>query len=182
MIILQPGNAAETEQALAFCVKEARENCALRLIIGPSPRHIELPAGYRLTYGQGVTLAAGADAVLLAYGPVMLHEALLAHELLAEHGYGLQVVNLPWLNRADPEWLSAAVAAFERVYVLDDHAPVGGLGDHVISRLAEAELLGPRRVRKFAVEGYPACGTPQQALQFHRLDGASLAGRILAAE
>jgi hypothetical protein len=31
----------------------------------------------------------------------------------------------------------------------------------------------------FGVEGYPACGTPAEALNFHGLDGASLAEAIL---
>ena len=32
----------------------------------------------------------------------------------------------------------------------------------------------------FGVEGWPACGTPSEALRAHGLDGASLAGRIEA--
>ena len=32
----------------------------------------------------------------------------------------------------------------------------------------------------FGVEGWPACGTPTEALRHHGLDGASLAERIAA--
>ena len=42
--------------------------------------------------GRGRVLREGADAILFAYGPVMLHEALTASELLAERGIGLAVV------------------------------------------------------------------------------------------
>jgi hypothetical protein len=35
-------------------------------------------------------------------------------------------------------------------------------------------------VTVFGVEGWPACGTPDEALRFHALDGASLAARIAA--
>jgi transketolase len=181
MIILQPANAEETRQAVAYCVNTATENCALRLIIGPSPRRITLPADYSLTYGQGVTVAEGGEALLFAYGPVMLHEALTAHTLLAARGFGLQVVNMPWLNRVDPAWLADCLAGHRHVYVLEDHSPVGGLGDCLLSIMAANDLLAGRSLAKFAVEGYPACGTPQQALAFHRLDGASLAERLLRA-
>jgi transketolase len=44
-----------------------------------------------------------------------------------------------------------------------------------------SHLLAKRRMIRFAVEGWPACGTPQEALKHHRLDGASLAERILEA-
>ena len=61
------------------------------------------------------------------------------------------------------------------VFVLEDHAPVGGLGDAL-----RRELDGRARRRCFGVEGWPACGTPAEALACHGLDGASLAGRIEA--
>lgn len=176
--IVQPCSARETEMALEYCVREASENCVLRLVIGPSPRKIDLGADYRLTFGKGVALTEGKDAILFAYGPVMLHEALTAAELLRERGYGLKVVNMPWLNRADGTWLVDAVKDYHRVYVLEDHAPVGGLGDHLLSELVRLDALGSRRFIKFAVEGFPACGNPVEALRFHGLDGASLGRRI----
>jgi transketolase len=181
--ILQPCNADETRMVVDYSVNEAEENCALRIIIGPSPRKIQLPEDYRLMYGRGVGLTEGKDALMFAYGPVMMHEALLAYELLAERGVGLKVVNMPWLNRIDTQWLLETIQSYELVFVLEDHHPAGGLGDHMLAILAEhrSNPLAKRRLVKFAVEGWPACGTPAEALQFHRLDGASLAERVLEA-
>jgi transketolase len=181
-IVLQPCNADETRLMVEYCVNQATENCAIRLAIGPSPRKIQLPPDYRFEPGHGVTLSQGNDAILFAYGPVMLHEAMLASELLAERNFGLKVVNLPWLNRIDVKWLTETITRFEMLYVLEDHAPVGGLADHLLDVLASgAKHLTHRRLIKFAVEGFPACGTPQEALHYHQLDAASLADRILRA-
>jgi len=177
--ILQPCNAAETRMALRYCVNETENSTVLRLVIGPSPRRIELPEDYRLTWGRGVILAEGSDALLFSYGPVMLHEALRASETLAERGFGLQVVNMPWLNRVDIQWLEQTVAPFRAIYVLEDHSPVGGLGDCLLNALVDAGLVEGRRWKKFGVEGFPAWGTPPQALRHHGLDGLSLAERIL---
>jgi transketolase len=102
----------------------------------------------------------------------MLHEALTAAELLGDR---LQVVNMPWLNRVDAQWLNELAEPFDDVFVLEDHAPVGALGDTL------RRALGGRPVTVYGVEGWPACGTPAEALRFHRLDGASLAGRIALA-
>jgi transketolase len=109
--------------------------------------------------------------VLFAYGPVMLHEALTAAEALDS---SIQVVNMPWLNHVDSSWLAELVEPFEEIFVVEDHAPVGALGDSL------RRSLGGRSLRVFGVEGWPACGTPAEALRFHGLDGSSLADRIEA--
>jgi transketolase len=173
MTVVQPANADETRALLRWAVDDAEENVALRLAIGPSPRRIELEPDYRVELGRGSVLRTGDDALLFSYGPVMLHEALRASELLAGRAVGVAVANMPWLNRVDRSWLSEVAAPFGDVLVLEDHSPVGGLGD-VLRR----ELDG-QRVTVFGVEGWPACGTPQEALRFHGLDGESLAERIV---
>ena len=170
MTLLQPANAEETRALLRWAVEKADGNVGIRLAIGPSPRRIELPG--RVELGRGRLLREGGDAVMLAYGPVLLHEALAASELLAERGLGLAVANMPWLNRFDNDWLQELDEA-EHVFVLDDHAPVGGLGDAL-----RRELGGRHAISVFGVEGWPACGTPSEALRAHLLDGASLAGRV----
>lgn len=177
-IIIQPCNADETRMALRYCVHEAKETCVLRLVIGPSPRPIPLPFDYQFSPGKGATLTEGTDAVLFAYGPVMLHEALVAAELLQKESFGLKVVNMPWLNRCHGVWLKEVIGFCPRIYVLDDHSPIGGLGDAILNVLVSAGLLSDRRFTKLGVEKYPACGTPQEALQYHGLDGVSLARRI----
>jgi transketolase len=181
--IIQPCNAEETRMVVEYAVDEAKENVALRFIISPSPRKIQLPRDYKLVFGKGVHLTEGKDAIMFAYGPVMLHEALLGSELLAERGVGLKVVNLPWLNRVDAKWLEEIIEPYELVFVLEDHHPSGALADHILELLAASknQLLAKRRLLRFAVEGWPACGTPQEALKYHRLDGASLAERVLVA-
>jgi transketolase len=170
MTIVQPASSEETRALLRWAIESAAENVAIRLAIGPSPRRIEVPGA--VEPGRGSTLREGADAILFAYGPVMLHEALTASELLEARDLGLAVVNMPWLNRFDSAWLAEAVGPYEQVFALDDHAPAGGLGDAL-----RRELAG-REVAVFGVEGWPACGTPAEALRAHGLDGASLAGRI----
>jgi transketolase len=172
--IVQPGNAAETRAVVEWAVGDAADSVAIRLAIGPSPRRIEFPKGYELVVGRGTVLAPGTDAVVLAYGPVMLHEALTAAEILGAREVSLAVVDMPWLNRFDGTWLEETVAPFEHLFVVEDHAPVGALGDALRRELE-------RPVAVFGVEGWPACGTPAEALRFHGLDGVSLADRIAAA-
>jgi len=178
-VILEPGNGVETKRALEWCVNEATETCMIRLAISPSPGIIPLPDDYQLSFAKGTVLTHGTDAVLFAYGPVMLHEALVAAELLRGRGFSLKIVDMPWLNRVNGMWLEETVGPCAELFVVDNHSPYGGLGDCLLGEVMTSPTLRRLRLIRFAVEEYPACGTPQEALAYHQLDGESLARRVL---
>jgi transketolase len=180
-VILEPCNGVETKRALQWCVDEAKDTCMMRLVISPSPRTIPLPGDYNFSLGKGTVLQEGKDAVLFSYGPVMLHEALTAFEILSQQDFSLKVVNLPWLNRIDVKWLEETIWGFETIFSLDNHSRYGGLGDHLLNAIMLSGNLDNKKLIKFAVEEHPACGTPPEALAYHRLDGTSLADRVLDA-
>jgi transketolase len=124
-------------------------------------------------------LREGTDAVLFGYGPVLLHEALSAAEILEKEGFSLKVVNMPWLNRVDQSWFVEMVRSAKAVFVLDNHSPYGGLGDLLLNTANSADNEEVGQIHKFGVEGYPACGTPLEALEFHGVDGQGISRRIL---
>jgi transketolase len=176
--IIQPCNAEETKWATEYCVNEAKENCVLRLVIGPSPEKIELPKDYKFKVGVGAKLTEENDALLFGYGPVMLHEALLAVDYLKKIGFGLKVINMPWLNKIDKGWLEKIVSDQKKIFVLEDHSAVGGLGDRLLNAMNEMNLLESKTFTNLGLKEYPECGTPWEVLNYHKLDGKSLAQRI----
>ena len=101
-------------------------------------------ARVRSCSGRGAAAAQGDDAIMFAYGPVMLHEALGGGRATRQRGLGLAVVSMPWLNRFDQDWLHDSSTATSDVFVLEDHAPVGGLRD----ALAASSGRPRRRLRR----------------------------------
>ncbi len=179
LILLEPCTEQETEQAVEFCVNGTESSTYLRLVSVPYEVSFTLPVNYRLESGRGVVLTEGTDAVLFAYGPVMLTQAVQAAEVLRrDHGVGLKVVNLPWLNRVDVAWLAEAVRDFKSIFTLDNHLVAGGQGDMLAARLAESGLLEGRRFRKLGLTDIPACGQNDEVLRAHRLDGDGLSMRV----
>ena len=77
------------------------------------------------------------------------HRARRGEHALAQHGR-------PRLARRDRR-------PVQHLLVLEDHSPVGGLGDTL------RRALDDRPVTVFGVEGWPACGTPAEALRHHGL-------------
>ena len=173
--IVQPGSWEETRGLVRWAVEEADETVALRLVIGPSPRRIQLPADDPRSGGA----AWCATATMPCWSPTApscsTRRSSPPRSWRTAGTLSLRIVAMPWLNRFDADWLAAEVAPFEHLFVLEDHAPVGGLGDGL-----RAALPG-RVLTVFGVEGWPACGSPDEALRFHGLDGTSLAARIAAA-
>ncbi|MEI7726018.1 MAG: transketolase C-terminal domain-containing protein [Bacteroidota bacterium] len=179
MEIIQPCNPIETEMVVDYCINVATQNCAIRMNICPSPREISLPDLYQLNTGKESILREGRDALIFAYGPVMLHEALCASESLEHECFELEVINMPWLNVVDLPWLEKVILGHNPIFVLEDHARYGGLGEFLISELTNSNLLEHNNFSIFAIDDFPACGSPTEALNFHGLDGESIAHRIL---
>ncbi len=182
LTLLQPSCEAEVELAVAYCLSESEESCYLRLVSIPCRVPYRLPATYRLQRGRGIALTEGSDAVVFGYGPVLLSQAYEAATRLRERrGVRLRVVNLPWLNLVDSDWLSAELGGVPHVFTLDDHYVSGGQGEMLSSRLAELGLSSQVRVRRFGVRSIPACGQNDEVLRAHRLDAESLATDFAAA-
>jgi transketolase len=179
MIIIQPCNPTEATLATRWAVEEAEASVCLRLNIGPCPRRIVLPADYSLEWGRGVVLRPGTDAFLIAYGPVMLHEALVAAEIAEGAGYSLGVMNMPWLLHFDLAWIKQAVGECRRIFTLDDHMLSGGFGERLLAAWSEKYPKSTTNFHRFGLRELPACGTPIEVLRHHGLDGSSLAEFIL---
>lgn len=175
LCLFQPSSEREVKDGVAWAVEQADHSVYFRMTSLPRPRLFDLPADYRLAVGKGVSVAPGADAVMFAYGPTMLGEAVTASRLLAEQGIGLEIVNLPWLNRLDADWLLATVAG-RPVFTLDDHFIQSGQGDMIAAALARAGASV--RVRSFGVTRVPDCGQNDEVLRSHGLDGANLAAEV----
>lgn len=172
--LFQPSCEREVGMALDWAVNENMESTYLRVVNIPCEIPFDIPNNYRLVPGQGVVLRDGEDAVLFAYGPIMLAQAWKAAVFLHEqYGIGLRVVNQPWLNRIDREWLAETVGGC-RVLTLDDHYVDGGMG-----AMLAAELGAP--VVRLGLTDVPACGTNEEVLRHHGLDAESIVAHVIDA-
>jgi transketolase len=121
-------------------------------------------------------LRVGADALLVAAGPVMLSQAWMAAERLAGEGIDAGVVALPWLRNVDGAWLANA-AGEAPVFCLDNHVVAGGQGDAVLAALSDSPS---GRVHRLGVRGIPVCGRDDEVLAAHGLDAGTVAEQVAA--
>jgi transketolase len=178
LLMLQPCNELELGLVLRHALEVHARSTYLRLCSLPWQLPCVLPRDYALTEGRGVSVRHGADALIIAYGPVMLSQAFWAAERLAErHGIELEVVNLPWLNRVDGAWLRKLLGARRWLFTLDDHYLAGGQGQLIAASLLE-QGGGHVELRRFGLSELPACGSHAEVLRHHGLDADSLCRAI----
>ncbi len=179
LTLIEPADEQETRLALRWAVEKNKQSTYLRLVSLPLVLDYKLPVNHKLIPGRGVYLRRGQDILIIAYGPVMLNQALKAAKLLAKKKISAAVMNLPWLNRFDEKWLSQELKRFKKVFTIDDHYTTLGQGQQLASILAKLPTHPP--IHHFGLSDIPACGQPDEILKHHQLDSQSLASQILKA-
>ena len=178
LVMAEPSSEAEVGALLDHLVNESAESAYLRLVSVKWPMPFDYPASHRVEPGRGWVVRDGADAVVFAYGPWLLANAWHAAHDLAHAGVGVRLVNLPWLNRVDPEWLAQVIGGRRAVITLDNHYVHGGQGEMVAAAVAALGLEPAARVTSIGVAELPECGTNDEVLGYHGLDVAGLLARI----
>ena len=94
------------------------------------------PETYKFEMGKGVQLKEGTDVTIVATG-LMVYEAMVAAEKLAEEGISAAVVNIHTIKPLDTEIIVKNAAATGAVVTAEEHSIIGGLGSAVAEALAE---------------------------------------------
>jgi transketolase len=177
MLMIEPSCEKEVEEALEYCLNHQGPSY-LRLTSIPVELPYELPENSKLKLGQGVKLRDGGDLLVVAYGPVLLAEAIRAAHILEKDNIEVCVVNLPWLNTVDKKWLNELITPFQRLVILDNHYLHGGQGEFLNRIMTTEGMLAEKNIMLHGLETIPACGTHHEVLGFHDMDAASLLKRF----
>jgi transketolase len=178
LIAFEPCSEREARLAIRWAVEENAESTYLRFVNVPLDLQYTMPDDYALRVGRGVTLRSGADVALIGYGPMLLTNAWRAADELASHGVSAAVIDLPWLNRVDDEWVKRELGRFRHIVTLDNHYLEFGQGVMVAAALARNQVRAD--LVSLGLTEIPACGSNVDVLAYHGLDGPSIARAVLA--
>jgi transketolase len=130
--------------------------------------------------GLKVVRQSEDDQVTVVGAGITLHEALKACDQLAGEGLKVRVVDLYSVKPIDSEGLRQAVGATGgRLVVAEDHYAEGGLGEAVLTALAEPTgLVTGLRFRHLAVREMPTSGKPAELLNAAGIDAEHIANAV----
>ena len=174
---IEPCNEREARLAIRWAVETNALSTYLRFVNVPLDLPYTLPASYRLEVGRGVRLRDGSDVALVGYGPLLNANAWHAAERLAREQVSAAVINLPWLNTIDDDWLVETFARFSAVVTLDNHYVALGQGVMIAAALARTGVRA--RVKSIGLTDVPVCGANAEVLAHHGLDADSIAATVL---
>jgi transketolase len=167
VVVIQPADAAETEQAVEWAV--AHDGPVYLRLTRQKVADVT-PAGHRFACGKAVVLRDGRDLTIAASGGVVGH-ALDAAAQLASRGIDVAVLNVSTLKPIDDALLAEWGARTGAILTVEDHGVVGGLGSAVAEALSETGIF----VRRHGVHGFGESGTGEALYAKHRLDADGIA-------
>ncbi len=119
--------------------------------------------------GGSRTVRQGDDVAIVGAG-ITVHEALKAAETLAQDGIEARVIDLYSIKPLDEETIRSIASP---IVTVEDHWAEGGLGEAVLSALAESDERPP--VVLLAVREMPHSGKPAELLAEAGIDAAGIA-------
>ena len=130
---------------------------------------------YVFDINKAVVLREGKDITIAACG-VCVASALEAAEKLAAEGIDAEVINFHTIKPLDADTLTASAAKTGRVFTVEEHSVIGGLGGAVCEALAEAN---PVKVTRIGVNDVFGQSGPAKALmEYYGLDGEGVYKKI----
>jgi transketolase len=107
------------------------------------------------------------DAVTIVAAGVTVFEALQAHQILADEGVAVRVIDAYSIKPLDVDTLAQAAAETRGIVTVEDHNVWGGLGEAVATAVrAPVTILG--------VKETPRSGKPNELMARHGIDAAAI--------
>lgn len=174
MTVFVPSDANECYQCVEAAAK-IEGPVYIRTARLPSPVYDPRP----FTVGKGSVIKDGKDAVIFTCG-IMLEHTLEAVEILAQNGVDAALVSFHTLKPFDDELAITYAQKCKKVFTVEEHSVIGGLGDAVASA-----IIGKGGFDSFEKIGindvFGQSGKPADLLVEYGLTGKQIAQRILNA-
>ncbi|MEZ0374481.1 MAG: transketolase, partial [Candidatus Sericytochromatia bacterium] len=161
---------------LTQAILEHEGFCYMRTVRGNVPVLYDKDEAFPLGDYKVLRATDGDQAVVLASG-VTVAEAVKAADELAAEGVALRVIDAYSLKPFPSQRLLQECQGLgvRHVFTIEDHYPVGGLGDVALEALNGSSI----KVEKLAVMDYPESGSTSDLMAKYGIDAAALKARVL---
>ena len=133
---------------------------------------------YKFEVGKGVLLKEGTDLTIIATG-LEVAESLKAAEMLADKGINARVINIHTIKPIDEDIIVKAAQETGRIFTVEEHSIIGGLGGAVAEVLSEK---CPTKLTRIGVKDtFGESGPAVELLHKYKLDAEGIVEQITEA-
>ena len=130
---------------------------------------------YKFEWGKGIKVREGKDISLIATG-IMVNSAMEAAEMLAKDGIDAEIIDIHTIKPIDEDIIVETAKKTGKVFTLEEHSVIGGLGSAVCDVLCEKY---PCKVKKIGIyDQYGESGSAAALMEKYRLDGKGIYGQV----
>ena len=128
--------------------------------------------------GFKVPRQSAQDRATVIGAGITVHEALKAADALKSQGTAIRVIDLYCVKPLDGRALAEQIGATGgRLVTVEDHWPEGGIGEAVLSSLAQAGVA-PSKFRLLAVREMPHSGKPEELVDAFGISARHIAAAV----
>ena len=172
MVTVSPADDVEAAQALRWAAAYDGP-CYVRLVRDATQRLFD--DSYRFELGKAVLVREGSDVTLISTGS-QTPRVVDAAGLLAAEGIDAHVLHVPTLKPIDVAAIVAAAERTGRVFTVEVHSVIGGLGGAVAEVLSEHR---PTLVQRIGLQDvYVESGTNDDLLDIYGLSAFRVAEQV----
>lgn len=173
MVIINPSDDVEARAAVEAAIKYVGP-VYLRFGRLAAPV-INDTSDYKFELGKGVVLREGKDITIVATG-LCVSESLAAADMLSKDGIDAKVINIHTIKPLDEDLIVAAAKETKKVFTVEEHSVIGGLGSAVCDCLSEK---APSEVHKIGVNDvYGESGPAVELIKKYGLDAQGIYNQI----
>ena len=130
---------------------------------------------YKFEVGKGVLLKDGSDITIIATG-LEVNESLKAAEKLEADGVSVRVINIHTIKPIDEDIILKAAKETKKIFTVEEHSIIGGLGSAVAEVLAEK---APSPLYRIGVrDTFGESGPAVELLHKYKLDAEGIYEQI----
>lgn len=176
MAVIAPCDPSETAEATRWLATQNRHPAYLRLGKAGEP-DLTVNAPDPFLFGRLRTIRSGRGTAFLAYGPTSVKMALdLSDRCKDKTGDHATVFSAHTVKPLDCEGVAAALRHYDRVVVLEEHVPHGGLGSRVKEVAWDIKARCDLRTFSLKDEFIHCYGSHEDVLDRHGLTVSTIAG------
>lgn len=176
MKVLNPASYSEAVKVITYLC-ETKLDSPHYLRLGRQPvEDVEMP----FEFGKGQIVKNGSDVTLFSTGCI-LGDVLEASKIIEEATpCNVRVVNLPTLKPIDRDLIVQCAKVTKRLFTIEDHTIIGGLGSAVSEVLTDEY---PKKLTRIGLnDEFPESAPPADLYEKYGLSAQQIAKRVLSAD